>query len=103
MRHKLGTYQDSKKHIFTAKMIRYGSYYDHEKKESTVTILFRDVKNTNGETLTDHVWVREDSYMKNTKLKEGKIYSFEAKVGTYSRGRTAKDYQLSRIRQIKAA
>lgn len=103
MRHKLEEYQGKEKHRFTAKVIRYGSFYDYEKKENTTTILFRDVKSESGEVLTDHVWVRQDSYMKSIALKEGKVYSFEAKVGTYSRGRTARDFQLNKLRQFKAA
>ena len=103
MRHKLGNYQDRQKHRFSAKMVRYGSYKDRTTGKDQTTILFTELKDEEGTLLTDHVWVREDSYMKTAALKQGRIYTFEAKVGTYNRGRTASDYQISKVRQISVA
>lgn len=103
MRHKLGDYQGKEKHTFSAKMIRYGSYKDRATGEEKTSILFRDLKDEDGNILSDHVWVKEDSYIKKTTLEKGRIYSFEAKVGTYNRGRTSKDYQINKLRHITAA
>lgn len=103
MRYKLGKYQDQDKHTFTAEMVKYGSFVDRSTGKKSKTILFRNVKSEKGEILTDHAWVREDSYMKEKQLKSGTVYTFEAKVGTYNRGRTAKDFQLNRVRQLRAA
>lgn len=103
MRYKLGRYQGQGKQAFTAEVARYGSYIDRNTGKVCRTILLKDVKNEAGKILTDHAWVKEDSYIKDKDLKKGVSYHFEAKVGIYNRGRTSKDYQLSRIRQLKAA
>lgn len=103
MRYKLEQYRGKEKHRFTAEMVKYGSFINKSTGKSHNTILFVNVKNEDGEILTDHAWVKEDSYIKNVKLEKGKIYSFEAGVGMYNRGRTAKDYQLKKVRQIKVA
>lgn len=103
MRYKLEQYRGKEKHRFTAQMVKYGSYRNKSTGENHNTILFKDVKNEKGEILTDHAWVKEDSYTKNIKLEKGKIYSFEAGVGVYNRGKTSKDYQLRKVRQITVA
>ena len=103
MRHKLGKLQDQTKHEFTAEMVKYGSYLDRSTGKSQSTILFKDIRSSTGEVLTDHAWIREDTYMKRQSLEKGKVYAFEAKVGVYNRGRTAKDFQLNRVRQLRAA
>ena len=103
MRYKLGQYQDQEKHRFTGEVVRFGSYVDRETGKKQTTILFKDIKAEDGKTLTDHAWVKEDSYIKGVGLKKGKVYSFEARVGIYNRGRTAKDYQLKKVRQMSVA
>lgn len=103
MRYKLERYRGKEKHRFTAKMVKYGSYINKTTGENHNTVLFVDIRNEEGELLTDHAWVKEDSYIKKVRLEKGKIYSFEAGIGMYNRGRTSKDYQLKRLRQIKAA
>lgn len=103
MRYKLEKYQGGEKHIFTAKMARRGGYINRNTGKNENTILFTNVTDEDGRIVTDHAWVREDSYLRECSLTKGMVYSFEAKVGTYNRGRTAKDYQLNRIRQLKAA
>ena len=104
MRYKLGKYQGQGKHEFTAEMVKYGSYIDRDTGKTHKTILFKNVTSSNtGEVLTDHAWIKEDCYTKDMSLKKGTVYRFEAKVGIYNRGRTAKDYQLNKVRQLKAA
>ncbi|MCR5238107.1 MAG: hypothetical protein K6E34_13000 [Lachnospiraceae bacterium] len=103
MRKQLAKIQDGKKHTFLATMERYGSFIDRTTGEKTRTILLKNITDTAGKILTDHVWVREDSYLRNATLAAGKLYSFEAKVGTYDRGRTARDYRLTKIRKIATA
>ena len=58
---------------------------------------------TKGKVLTDHVWVREDSYLRKSSLTAGKLYAFEARIGTYDRGRTSRDFRLTKIRKITVA
>lgn len=103
MRKQLAKIQDGKKHTFLATMERYGSYVDRATGEKTRTILLKNITDSAGTVLTDHVWIREDSYLKNSTLIVGKLYSFEAKVGTYDRGRTARDYRLTKIRKLASA
>lgn len=103
MRKQLAKIQDGKKHTFKATMARYGSFVDRETGKRLRTILLTDIRDDTGRVLTDHAWVREDSYLKGMTLVEGVDYTFEARVGIYDRGCTAKDYRLARIRKMAAA
>ena len=103
MRKQLAKIQDGKKHTFLATMERYGSFINRVTGEKTRTILLKNVTDTKGKVLTDHVWVREDSYLRKSSLTAGKLYAFEARIGTYDRGRTSRDFRLTKIRKITVA
>ena len=103
MRYKLEKYQGKVKHTFTAEVTKKGSYLDRDTGEKKKTILFTNVRDEKGKIVTDHVWVKEDSYLKDQTLTKGKVYTFEAKIGTYNRGRTATEFSLNKVRRIEAA
>ena len=84
MRYKLEKYQGKVKHTFTAEVTKKGSYLDRDTGEKKKTILFTNVRDEKGKIVTDHVWVKEDSYLKDQTLTKGKVYTFEAKIGTYN-------------------
>lgn len=57
------------------------------------TILLVDVKNSKGEIVTDHLWMKIGKGFDELKPGKGDIVAFEATVGTYTRGgRDSDDY-----------
>lgn len=55
------------------------------------TLLLVDVKDKNGATLTDHVWFHLTKGLDKADLKPGDMVRFEARVGTYRKGRRDSD------------
>ena len=98
----LEKYKDGKKHQFQGKITRFSSYIDKKSGKRTETLLITDVLDEQGRPCTDHAWVAEKGIRKYG-LETGKIYTFMARVGTYSRGQTAFDFQLKRLSNFKTA
>lgn len=54
---------------------------------SNKTILLKNIKNLDGETVTDHLWfMYTKNFQKLGKLRVGDIIEFEARVSSYEKG-----------------
>ena len=102
MRIKLGKYQDGEKHRFEATYIRKGSYIDRTTGKQKMTVLLGGITDEYDRECADHAWIPVKCVEKY-QFKQGKRYTFMARVGTYKRGRTASDFQLRDICQVAAA
>lgn len=98
----LEKYTDGNKHRFKGTIERFGSYTDRESGKIIKTVLLTSIEDENDRPCTDHAWVK-DKCIDKYGLKKGERYSFMARVGTYKRGRTARDYQLKNLTQFTAA
>lgn len=59
------------------------------------TVLLVDIRNSKGEILSDHLWFKMGKGFDSLKLKPRDAVTFEATVGTYTRGgRDSDDYDF---------
>lgn len=107
MRTALKTYNNIRC-TFIAEFKRYGTSVISGVEYDTVLLL--NIKNTFGDFLTDHVWIREAKKFKKLKLNQGDKVMFSAIVRQYQRGylggNTQKDeskcdYKLMYLEKIK--
>lgn len=87
--------------IFTGEYIKVSG-----KKEHTGTgpaVLLRNVKDQNGQLLTDHIWVNYNQAFEDLQLQEGDTIIFMARVGKYTKGKgnRIEDYKLHYPSQIQ--
>ena len=68
------------------------------------TMLLKDVKQMEtGNVVTDHLWLTVGKTLQNLNLKVGDIIIFNARVGTYRKGKnfSKQDYKLNRLTDIE--
>ncbi len=69
------------------------------------TALLRNIKNTFGDNICDHVWIREVWKIDKLHLKKGDIIKFSAKVAKYKHGyylaNGDSDYKLIYLKNIR--
>ena len=103
MRRKMEKYKDGEKHRFTGAVERFGSFIDKESGKLKKSVLLMDIRDEKGNLCTQHAWVTVDKRLEQAGLLEGVKYSFQAKVGTYKRGRESYDFQLKRLSEVALA
>lgn len=75
------------------------------------TVLLKDIKNKNGDVVSDHLWFNLTKGFEKLQLKEGDVVQFDARVKEYYKGYKGyrddiykpieKDYKLSHPTKIK--
>lgn len=70
---------------FTGIFVRFGTKTGWTGKDEK-TVLLKDIKNSSGEKVTDHLWFNYVKGMQILNLTEGDILSFEARVSEYQKG-----------------
>jgi len=95
--------------IFTGTFERFGVKNGWAGVEKTV--LLKDIKNKNGDIISDHLWFNFTKGFENLQLEKGDIIQFEARVKEYYKGYKGyregiykpieKDYKLSYPSKIK--
>ena len=101
--------QEGVRETFTGKFVRYGSKNGWHGPDKTV--LLSDIKNVEGNIITDHLWFNFTKGFENLKLKENDIVQFDARVKSYVKGYmgyrddvwkpTMRDYKLSHPTKLK--
>lgn len=87
---------------FTAKVGRFGTKKNyHGFPEPTICLC--DVKDTNGNVMTDHIWFTVGKTIAKLKLSENEIIKFDARVSSYHKGyyKDDYDYKLNNISKIE--
>ena len=76
-----------------------GYVYD---KDNDATILFKNIKDFNGNILSDHVWFDYGKRFKILgKLNKGDIIYCNGKVTKYKRSNNSIDFSLSNLKRIR--
>jgi hypothetical protein len=104
MRKKLKAIGSETRHRYHATVGRMGIKDNIFKRFPQRTMLLKNVASADtGEILTDHLWVTVGETLKKLKLKEGDEITFDARVGTYKKGRRYKktDYKLNYMTKIE--
>jgi hypothetical protein len=70
---------------FTGTFVRYGSKAGWRGVIET-TILLTDIRDSNGNLITDHLWFNSTNLFNQIQLTKGDKISFEARVKTYLKG-----------------
>ena len=84
MRKKLKEIGSQDRHTFTGIFIRTG--WKSGYKGDLQTVLLQDVKDSNGEVITDHLWFNLTKGFQSADLHEGDIVQFDARVARYEKG-----------------
>lgn len=96
---------DGVRKSFTGKIERYGG-----KGGSKFTVLLVDVRHTNGDFVTDHLWFNLTKGFKSLRLQPGERVQFDARVKPYEKGYKGRkaidkpissDYKLSHPSKIR--
>lgn len=97
------------RHTYTGTFERFGKKKGYMGIEHTV--LLKNVKNSAGQIVTDHLWFNKTKGFADADLKEGDIVQFEARVAEYEKGYFGRkeeifveegtDYKLSYPSKIK--
>lgn len=106
MRKKLENYMGRDKVPFVGTVERFGCYIDKETGKQKHTVLITELyglDNSNKPTVrcAEHVWIKKDKRVEKANLEVGETYVFTARVGTYKKNRTTKDFQLRDICNFK--
>jgi len=84
MRHELRNIVN-KRRRFSATFSRFGEKPGWKGKTLT-TVLLKDIKDTSGKIVSDHLWFNLTKEFDNLTLKEGTVISFDARVKSYYKG-----------------
>lgn len=86
----------------TARVSRFGSKTNYH-GFSEATIYLVDLKNLDGENLTNYIWFSVGKIISKMCLKEQEIIQFEARVSPYCKGyfKDTLDFKLNNISKIK--
>jgi hypothetical protein len=101
MRKELGKLMTTRM-SFTAKVGRFGTKKNyHGFPEPTICLC--DVKDLNGDILTDHIWFTVGKTISKLNLSEDDIIKFDARVNSYRKGyyKDDYDYKLNNISKIE--
>ena len=109
MRTELGKVDSLTRHRFYGTFERFGEKRGYRFMERTV--LLKDIKDENGNLLTDHLWFNYTKGFSKINLQQGCVVEFFARVDTYEKGYfgyrddiyypPCVDYKLSRPTKIK--
>lgn len=87
---------------FTAKVGRFGTKKNyHGYSEPTICLL--DVKDYDGNKMTDHIWFTVGKTLQKLRLQENEVIKFDARVSGYRKGyfKDGYDYKLNNISKIE--
>lgn len=109
MREKLREIGCEERHRFTATFSRFGTKNGF--KGLVETVLLIDVKDANGNIVTNHLWFNKTKGFASLSLNEGDVVEFTARVDEYTKGYFGrredvykpieKDYRLTYPTNIK--
>lgn len=85
MRDKLEKMGTDERHTFIGTVGRFG-HKDSYRGGPIPTVLFKDVKNENGEIITDHLWFNFTKGFQKADISENDLVQFNARVGYYEKG-----------------
>lgn len=72
---------------FVGEFVRHGLKSGYKGSLPTKTLLLRDVRNLDGELLTDHLWFNDTKGFRSLgNLVEGDLIQFDARVKMYEKG-----------------
>lgn len=108
-RNVLGT-NEGERSLYTGEFIRTG--FKNGFKGPVKTVLLKDVKDENGQLVTDHLWFNMTKGFEDANLRPGDIVEFRGKVEKYIKGYTGRredifdkpieaDYKLSRPTKVR--
>lgn len=75
---------EGERSLYTGEFIRTG--IKHGFKGDIVTVLLKDVKDENGQLVTDHLWFNMTKGFESVNLEPGDIVEFRGKVEKYVKG-----------------
>ena len=84
---KIGTQE---RHTFTGTFVRYG--FKSGYKGMIETPLLKDIKDIEGNPITDHLWFTKTKGFSQYELNEGDVLQFDARVSIYQKGYKGYDF-----------
>ena len=106
MRQKLKEIGTETRERYKGTVGRCGIKYNGYKGWPERTVVLNDLISVNtGEKTTDHIWLTVGKTLAELDLKAGDEITFNARVGTYRKGKhfNKKDYKLNRLTHIEVA
>lgn len=93
---------DKKRFLVTAEFSKFGTKTNWNGYQ-TPTVCFQNIKDSEGNILTDHVWFTVGKRIKDMDLQEGDIVSYEARVSNYRKDyfKDTIDYKLNNPTKFK--
>ena len=85
MRNELMAIGSEERHTFKGVFERFGMKRGWKGRTET-TVLLTDIRDTEGDKITDHLWFNLTKGFCQAHLKQGDIIQFEARVDTYLKG-----------------
>lgn len=86
MRENLKKIGNNERHTFTGVFARFGEKKAYKGIIPDITVLLLDIKDKDGNLITDHLWFNLTKEFKACKLKENDIVQFDARVAMYEKG-----------------
>lgn len=86
MRSKLQNIGEKERHTFTGEFERFGQKPAYKGSIPDVTVLLLNVKDKDGNIVTDHLWFNYTNGFRACDLKAGDIVQFDARVKAYEKG-----------------
>ena len=77
---------DKERHTFTGEFARFGEKPAYKGHIPDITVLLLNVKDADGNVVTDHLWFNYTKGFAACDLKEGDIVRFDARVKEYEKG-----------------
>jgi hypothetical protein len=75
---------DSERQTYCAEFVRFGVKNGYKGTEET--LLFKNIHDSSGKFMTDHIWFNLTSGFEKLNLKEGDRVQFDARVKSYTKG-----------------
>ena len=84
MRKDLKKIGSQERHTYTGVFVRYG--FKNGYKGPIETLLLKDIKDSAGNIISDHLWFNKTKGFAKYDLKKGDVLKFDARVSSYQKG-----------------
>lgn len=86
MRTELKKIGADERHTYTGEFVRFGEKKPYKGHIPDVTVLLANIKDLDGNIVTDHLWFNLTKSFQKCDLKEHDIVQFDARVAEYEKG-----------------
>jgi hypothetical protein len=103
IRNKLTTVGVGERKYFIATIGRKGKKLGYKDNKYTLvdSLLIKDIKNDDGEYISDHMWIKYSRQLEQANIISGDIIKFRAAVKPYIKQNKLKDYGFCYISKVE--